>query len=182
MKADKQEESEGLVFRYTTDRRSRRLTWIVGILVVVVAVCFYFVAGTAYLSAGFLTCAVALILLFVLSIPRYIRVSPEAFEIHCVVELTTIHMTDIKSVKRVWLEDMRPVWPLLGSYGFGGYFGYYLDCKNWEIVKLYASQWDHFVMIEDIYEDKYIVSCDRPDELIDAIRGNMVVNTEEKLS
>lgn len=151
----------------------------VAVLVVAVTAGFFVVAGTAYLPAWFLTFAAALILLYILSIPRFVRVTRDAFEIHCIVELTTIHMTDIKAVRRVWVEDMRAVWPLLGSYGFGGYFGYYLDFKSWEIVKIYAREWGNFVLVEDIYEDKYIVSCDHPDELIEAVRQNRAAWVEE---
>lgn len=57
--------------------------------------------------------------------------------------------------------------PLIGSYGFGGYYGYWFHLSDWEICKVYATERKQLVLIEDIYEDIYIVSCTDPDRLIE---------------
>lgn len=55
---------------------------------------------------------------------------------------------------------------MLGSYGFWGYYGYYFSFREWTLYKVYAAERNNLVLIEDIYEDTYIVSCDDPDGLI----------------
>lgn len=154
-------------FNYRTDRRSKRITWAVVILAILAtayASYYYFNIG-AYYPAWFVTFLLAVAALYILSIPRSIRLTDEALEIHCIVELVTVKLEDIESVSLV--ENDRPhLFLLLGSYGFFGYYGYYLDYRNWEIVKVYASQWKNFLEVEDIYEQRYIISCEDPHELL----------------
>ena len=69
-------------------------------------------------------------------------------------------------IRRIEPDEFRRLWPLLGSYGFWGYFGYYFSFREWTLYKVYAAERNNLVLIEDIYEDTYIVSCDDPDGLI----------------
>ncbi len=158
------------IFKYKFDRRSKRITTIVIVAVVAVFCVILWLFGVGgYLSAWFLFFVLAVAALYILSIPRYVKVDDEAVEIHCVVELTRIHIGDVKSVARLDADAMRYVFPLLGSYGFFGYYGYYYDLKEWQTIKIYAKRWDDFVQIEDIYEQKYVVSCPDPQQLVDAV-------------
>ncbi len=157
-------------FRYRPDKRARRITWCVIILVAMAAggmVYAWFGTG-AYFSAWFISMAVAVAALYILSIPRKIYVSDEALEIHCVVELTSIELEDIHSIQRCDNQDTGLIL-LIGSYGFFGYYGYFLDRRKWEIVKVYASEWNNLVEIEDVYEQRYIVSCSDPAALISSV-------------
>lgn len=157
-------------FDYRFDKRSKRITWVTisaVALVIAYGTYRYFDIG-AYYPAWFLTFALAVGALYILSIPRSLRITDEALEIHCIVELTTIKLEDIRSVRRI-ANRRTGLWLLLGSYGFFGYYGYYLDWRAWQIVKMYASQWDNFVEIEDIYEQRYIVSCQDPDDFVKAL-------------
>jgi len=104
--------------------------------------------------------------LCILSVPRYILVGEGAVEIHCVLELTTIRYEDLVSVRRVRRSEMKYCFPLFGSYGFFGYYGYYYNLRYWDMVRVYAGSWSRFVEIEDIYEQKYIISCTDPDAFI----------------
>lgn len=161
-----------LKIKYKRDRLSRRITTVV-IALVVLAVAYatyYFLHAGGYYPAWLTTFVLAVAALYILSIPRNIQLTDEALEIHCVVELSTIKRDNIRSAKMV--EGDHPhIFPLLGSYGFFGYYGYYLDYRRWEIVKLYASEWCNFVEIEDIYEQRYIISCSRAEELLERING-----------
>lgn len=127
---------------------------------------FHFVLGGDYLPAWGLFFVVCIITLYILSIPRYILLDDAALEIHCIVDLTRIHIEDIELIRRIERSEFRRLWPLLGSYGFWGYYGYYFSFREWTLYKVYAAERNNLVLIEDIYEDTYIVSCDDPDGLI----------------
>lgn len=153
-------------FKYKLDRRSRRITWCIAIVVILLFTGFHFLWGADYLPAwiiGFIICVIAL---YILSIPRFISVSDDALEVHCVIELTRIHIEDVEIVKHIDRHYFNKLIPLIGSYGFGGYYGYYFNFNEWNICKVYAAERKNLVLIEDIYEDLYIVSCSDPDALV----------------
>lgn len=156
-------------FRYRLDKRSRTVTWVTltGIILVFGALS-WFTFGE-YLPAWFISIAMAVIGLSILSIPRSIRVTEQAVEIRCVVEITHIPYDHVKCVRRIGRTELGRILPLFASPGFFGYFGWWLDARNWDIIKVYASSWHGLVMIEDIYEQRYLVSSDRADELVESI-------------
>lgn len=166
-------------FTYKRDKRVRRLTLIeCGVLVVCLLLALFF--GSSYLQAWIYSVIIAVTALYVLSIPRYIKVDDENFEIHCLVEMTRIDIRDIASIREVERREyMRGVLPLLGSYGFFGYYGYYFDFRRWETIKVYASELNHLVEIEDIYEQKYLVSCRDAAQLIETTMQAQLARTEE---
>lgn len=155
-------------YNYKLDKRSRRITSALMAIVVLVGVSllFRFMNTGTYIPAWFLSIVIAVLALFVLSIPRFIRITDTDLEIHCFVELTRLPVGNIKGVKRIDNSSMRRCIPILGSYGFCGYYGYFFNLSEWEMVKVYASKWSDFIEIEDIYEQKYIVNCDQPDEFV----------------
>ena len=153
-------------YKYILDERCKRLTIIFAVIIVGLGLVAYFFSPGNYLSAWYIAFALAILALLVLSIPRFIKIDGNSLEIHCIVELTQIKMEDIKSVRKIDRGRMKYCFPLLGSYGFFGYYGYYFNLSEMNLVKVYASKWDDFVMIEDIYDNIYIVNCDRSDELV----------------
>lgn len=154
-------------FKYSLDRRSKRITWGIIVLIVGLAVVFHFVWGTSYIPAWFLLFLLCIITLYILSFPRYLTIDDDALQIHCIVELTRIHVEEIEKIRRIDRDYFRRMIPLIGSYGFGGYYGYWFHLSDWEICKVYATERKQLVLIEDIYEDIYIVSCTDPDRLIE---------------
>lgn len=157
-------------FKYSGfDPRSRRITWIVASLFLLVLGGTMLFGETNYLTAWLFFIVLALAGFCILSVPRFVRVGAQALEIHCVVEMTTIELIDIKSAREVPREDMRRTIPILGIFGFFGYYGYYYDLLRLDMIKLYATEWNNFVEIEDIYEDKYVISCDNPQEFIEVL-------------
>lgn len=154
-------------FKYSLDRRSKRITWGIIVLIVGLAVVFHFVWGTSYIPAWFLLFLLCIITLYILSFPRYLTIDDEALQIHCIVELTRIHVEEIEKIHRIDRDYFRRMIPLIGSYGFGGYYGYWFHLSDWEICKVYTTERKQLVLIEDIYEDIYIVSCTDPDRLIE---------------
>ena len=135
-------------YRYRLDRRGRRITAAVTTLLVTAFVAFHFVWGANYLPAWMLFLLLCVVLLYILSIPRYVSLDDTSIDIHCIVDLTRIHLEDVELIRRIEPDEFRRLWPLLGSY------------------KVYASERNNLVLIEDIYEDTFIISCEQADELI----------------
>jgi hypothetical protein len=159
-------------FIYRLDRRTRRLTWIwVGALAAVVGVLALF-SRSGYFPIWFLFFLATIALLYILSIPRRIRVTEAALEIHCVVELTSIALEDIASIRKMEPEEMTFSMPLLGSYGFFGYYGWYYNFSEFSLFKVYCSQWKDFVRIDDIYETTYVINCADAEKLIEKLTMN----------
>lgn len=155
-----------MVVYYKIDKKTKCLSWIITAVVAAVVVAVWFFVGDDYLRAWVIAMLAAVTLLYALSIPRKVKIADGWLEIKCTVELTRIAVEDIKSIRRVEKSEVRPIIPLLGSYGFWGYYGYYADMQNWDVIKVYATEWNDLVMIEDIYETKFLISCRRADELI----------------
>lgn len=161
-----------ITFKYERDRRCRRITgYSVGVLLLLF-IGVILLAGHRYFPAWVIFFILSILALEVLSIPRFIALDDDKLEIHCVLDMTRIHVEDIESIRKVGPEMFKKLTPLLGSYGFGGYFGYYFDFSSWSFYKLYATERKRLVLIEDIYEDSYLVSCVDPDTLVSqAIRA-----------
>ncbi len=156
---------------YRLDRRTRRTSLIISLVLALAFAALFFLVRDGYLRAWLIAMLLSVVVLYVLSIPRYISLGDGLLEIHCIVELTRIRVDDIVSIRRVTRDEIRPLL-LLGSYGFFGYYGYYVDLRIWETLKIYATEWENLVMIEDIYETRYLVSCRKADDLIAAVSSS----------
>lgn len=156
-------------FRFRLDKRAKWLTAIALLLIGGGVGWLFYSSGGSYLPAWFTTVVVALLLLAALSIPRFMRVSPHSVEIHCVMELIKIPIRDIRHVRFIERGQMKFCVPIWGVYGIGGYYGYYFNLREKKVFRMCASQWRNFVLIEDIYEETYIVSSDDPAAFVAAI-------------
>ncbi len=163
------------VFKYgKMDKRARQTTILsIVALAAILSVVWYFWGEGGYAMAWFISLAVAVTALFVLSIPRSIEITPAALDIKCIVEITHIPLRDIRGIRRVEAVDMKKMVCLLGSPGFFGYFGIYLDVKRMEFVRLYCNEWDNFVEITDIYEKRFYVSTPESDRLIRTLSSSV---------
>ena len=159
-------------FEYKTDRRTVIRTVLLCVLFVVIAVALVFLYKGGYLSAWFTSVIIALVALMTLSIPRRIVLLDHTLEIQCILDITEINIREIASVRRVDRRRMRWIVPLLGGIGFFGYYGKYFDLKEFDTVNMYASEWNNFVEITDIYDSRTYVSCREADELIAATYAN----------
>ncbi len=150
------------------DRRARRITVVAFALIgIAVFLLWYFWGEGGYVMAWTVSFLMAVLTLYVLSVPRDIKVGEDVLEIRCVLDITRLPAAEIKYVRRVEREEMRWVFVLAGSFGFFGYFGIFFDIRNRETVRLYCREWNNFVEFTDIYGKRYIVSCPRVDELMD---------------
>lgn len=153
-------------FKYRLDRRSKRITRGIALLVMIVFVVLHFLWEGNYFPAWFIAIALGLIALVVLSIPRYLIVNDDFVDIRCVVELTRIPVENIEEIRRVHDTKFKDLTLLIGSYGFGGFFGYYFNVGEWSMYKVYLSERKNLVLMKDLYENTFLVSCAEPEEFV----------------
>ncbi len=163
----------GIRFKFRLDRMSRIVTWSVAGGVVTTGALLWWLSPGEYLPVWFASIALAVVAVALLSVPRSIRITSGAVEIRCLVEITHIPYNYIRSVRRITKGELSPLVPVFASPGFFGYFGYWLEVQSWDFVKVYATSWRDLVVIEDIYEQRYVVSSGDPDGLCEQISQRM---------
>lgn len=161
-----QEQTISISFKYVKSKFCRYVTFFAMLAVIGLFVFLFLSSSGTYLSAWYLSIALAILLLYLISFPTYIKLGADMMEIHGMLEITPIHYADIKRAYKIKRYRLKSVYPLVGSYGFGGFFGYYFDFKQFRIVYMYATRLSNLIAIDDIYNDKYIISCEDPDLFI----------------
>ncbi len=156
-------------FSFTFNRRAKIHTAVTFIAVTIIAVIIYHLYTGGFFSAWFISVVGALAALMILSIPRRIVLFNDRLEIQCVCDITEIEFREIASIRKVSRKDMRWIVRVFGAAGFFGYYGKFFDFKEVDIVTVYASEWDNFVEITDIYDSRIYVSCREADLLISTI-------------
>lgn len=156
-------------YRYKTDYKTRYLTAIHFLVFILGAVVLFLFFDGGYFLAWFISIMVAIIALMALSIPRKIIVGEQGIDICCISDYTYIPFNEIASVREVTNREMKSIIPIFASMGFFGYYGIFLNVKAMDFVKIYASKWGDFIEITDIYEDKYYISCDNHEQLVEKI-------------
>ncbi|MEE1099806.1 MAG: PH domain-containing protein [Alistipes sp.] len=150
--------------------RFSRKVWIYSMVYllgfILLAIALYFLYEGDYISAWFSSSIIALLLLLSLSIPRKVVLGERTLRIYCLMDLTELEFKEIASVRRVANREMKGFVPLFAGFGFFGYYGHYLDVIQVERVLIYASEWDNFVEITDIYERRIYLSCTEADDLV----------------
>lgn len=131
----------------------------------------YILYTGGFFSAWFVSVVVAIMTLMILSIPRRIAIIEKKMEIQCVFDITQIDITQIERIRKVNARKLRWAMLLIGSHGFFGYYGKYLDLKEFETITIYASEWNNFVEIVDIYDSRTYISCREADALIALVRA-----------
>lgn len=154
------------IYKYRFDRHTIYWSIIYLVVFILLGIALYFLYEGGYLSAWFTSFIVALIALMSLSIPRKIVITDEWVEICCLLDITEIRREEIASIRRVDKKQLKWIIPLFGGCGFFGYYGHFFDLRHFERVKIYASEWNNFVEIIDIYEERLYVSCSDPDKLV----------------
>jgi hypothetical protein len=160
-------------FKFRLDKTCRIVTWSVAGGVAAAGALLWWLSPGEYLPVWFAGIVLAVGGLALLSAPRSIRLRSDAVEIRCVVEITHIPYHHIRSVKLVERSALGLLVPVFASPGFLGWYGYWLAPATWDFFKIYATSWQGLVMIEDVYEQRYVVSSDRPRELCRSIEVNI---------
>lgn len=156
-------------FRYNTDRKTIVKSVLFLLLIVAGAVLLYVLYTGGAFSAWFLSAVLAVLALMVLSIPQRIVLLDDTLEIQCISDITEINIREIASVRKVERRDMRWIILLFGASGFFGYYGKFFDLKEFDVVTIYASEWNNFVEITDIYDTRTYISCREADEFIKTV-------------
>lgn len=141
----------------------------------VCAVLWLTAGGAFYLAAWVTMMVVALVALCLLSVPRRIIVGEESVELRCLVETTYIPLGSIVDVEVVG-KGLRGKFPLLGIYGFWGYYGRFYGSRH--IYKVYATRREGCVAIHTT-KHRYMVSCSAPEMLRGMILDAKRRNTKE---
>ena len=167
-------------FSYKFNRRTKVHTTITLIFIAIIAFALYKLYIGGFFSAWFLSVMAALAALMILSIPRRIVLLNDRVEIQCIFDVTEFNIHEIASIRKVSTKDMRWVIRIFGAAGFFGYYGKFIDLKEFDIVTIYASEWDNFVEITDIYDSRTYVSCHEADNLINTIMQAKELCQEEQ--
>ncbi len=154
------------IYKYKRPKRVFAITIIHVAVLSALSVLIGFLYAGGYFSAWFISIVIAFMALMALSIPRRITLDDEFLTILCLLEIVDIPTSEIVSVRRVDSSESRWMIPILGSKGFFGYFGYYLDLSSFDRVRFYATDWNNLIEIVDIYDDRYYVSCRNTNEFI----------------
>ncbi|MFI3303361.1 MAG: PH domain-containing protein [Rikenellaceae bacterium] len=145
---------------------------IIAFVIVGLFIYAFYVGG--FFSAWFISFVVALIILMVLSVPRYVEVDDRQLSIVCVLDRTDIKIDRIISIKKVSPRKIRWVLPVFGGCGFLGYYGHFFDFRHFTKVVIYATEWRYLVEITDAYEDLYYISCRDRDRLVAEIKEKQI--------
>lgn len=163
-------------FPYRLSRFCRWTTLAVSVLFAAVFIYLLRSSSGTYLSAWFLSLTIAVAALFVISFPRNIVVTDTDLVIYGILEATYISLGDIKRIHTVSRRRIRMVIPVIGSYGFGGYYGYYFDLQKLRMIRLFATRLSGLVMVQTIYDDRILLSCEAASELIALVKSRMKDN------
>ncbi|MDE7356408.1 MAG: hypothetical protein K2N21_06550 [Rikenellaceae bacterium] len=167
-------------------RLSRTCRWMTAFTSILFAALFFYMLNSSsgtYLSAWFLSFIIAVALLFIISFPRNIVVTDTDLVVYGILEATYISLGDIKRMHRVPRRRLRMVIPVIGSFGFGGYYGYYFDLRNLHVIRLFATRLSGLVMVHTIYNDCILLSCEAADKLIALVKertGNNMLDAPVK--
>lgn len=156
-------------FRYTTDNKTLYRTAIHFFVFVAIATALFILVDGSYILAWFISIVIAVIALMALSIPRSVVLNEQGVDICCISDYTHIPYNEIAAIRSVETKELKFMVPIFAASGFFGYYGNFLDIKAMDFVKIYAAKWDNFIEITDIYEDKYYISCDNREELIERV-------------
>ena len=170
------------IYKYKLGKRVIYSSVLYILLVAGLSVLLAFVYEGGYISAWFISIIVAILALMALSIPRRVVIDNEGIEIQCIAEDTTLAYEDIANIRKVEKYEMNTCIPIFGAVGFFGHYGRFLNLQTMEFIHISSSRWDKFVEITDIDGNKYYISCEERDDIIERV-GEFVKphDTQENL-
>ena len=116
-------------YKYRFDRRTLYWTALYVVVYIGLGYGLYRLYAGEYLSAWFISCVGALLILMALSIPRKLVVTDASLEIRCLLDITELRRDEIVGARRVEADEMRWLLPLFGGCGFFGYYGHFFDLR-----------------------------------------------------
>jgi hypothetical protein len=73
------------------------------------------------------------------------------------------------TIRKVEKREMSACLPLVGAMGFFGHYGRFLNLRTMKIIYIYASRWGKFVEITDVDGDRYYISCEEADDIVERV-------------
>lgn len=166
------------LYKYRIDRRTLYWTALYVVVYIGLGWGLYLLYEGEYLSAWFISCIGALLILMALSIPRKLVLTDEKLEIRCLLDITELQRDEIAGARRVQPDEMKWLVPLFGGCGFFGYYGHFFDLRHFDRILIYASEWRNLVEVMTVYEDRIWVSCQQADELVDLLNAALPAGAE----
>lgn len=157
------------IYKYRLGRRVLYISILYLVVAAAIATLLAFIFQGGYISAWFISLIVAVIALMILSIPRRVVVDDEGIEIQCIAEDTTLSYDDIADIRKVEKREMNACIPIFGAMGFFGHYGHFFNLRKMELIHIYASRWGKFVEITDIGGDKYYISCEERNDMVERV-------------
>ena len=157
------------VYKYRFGRNIPYTSTLYLLAVVGLSVLLTLVYEGGYISAWFISLILAVLALMILSIPRRVVVDEEGIELQCIAEDTTFTYEDIAHIRKVQKREMNSCLPIFAAVGFFGHYGRFLNLRTMEFIYIYASRWDNFVEITDVDGNKYYISCEESDDIIERV-------------
>lgn len=152
-----------------------RVWWIsIVTLLVMGGVCWWLFAtadGAYYLAVWVTMILVALVAFALLSVPRCIVLGEGVLELRCLVETTYIPLESIEEVTVVE-GGLRGRFPLVGCYGFWGYYGLWLNVRSRRVERVYATRRKGCVALK-AGGRRYVVSCVAPEMLREMVASRV---------
>ncbi|MFI3318748.1 MAG: PH domain-containing protein [Rikenellaceae bacterium] len=161
-------------YKFTTDRRTYFWSAVYIVMLSLAVVILSLLHGSSYLMAWVISIFIAIYLLMWISAPRRMVVDRRRIMIYSVLDAVNISIDDVLYVRKASPRRLRWLMPIYGACGFLGYYGYFFNVKSLEIVKLYATEWHHFVEIVDVHERRHYISCRQRDEFISQVERAML--------
>lgn len=160
-------------FKYKMSRYCKYVTIIMFIIIAVIALALLLVSSGTYLSAWFISIAIAVLMLFIISFPVKLVITDNDLEIHSVLEVIKIPLIDITRVQAVDRYRIKRHFAIFGSYGFGGFFGYYVDLIHFRVIRMAATKLTNLIMIQTLFNQRYIINCEYKDVFIEILRARI---------
>jgi len=132
--------------------------------------------GAYYLAAWTTMTGVTLGVLCLLSTPWRIVLSDEVLELRCLLDVSYISLHSVVDVEVLDEERLGRRVPLVGCYGFWGYYGRFLDLRTRKVCRVYATRRKGCVAIHTSRR-RYVVSCRTPEML-----RSMILNAKSRTS
>lgn len=114
----------------------------------------------------------AVLMLAIISAPVAMFISEEKIEIHAVLEVIEIEVKNIKKITPINKSyAIKYFIPLITTYGFFGFSGYYFDIPRLKIIRLVCTSKQNLLMIECVDDKNIVISATNQSEVIELINN-----------
>lgn len=165
---------------FTKSRYVRVYTNIILTSILFITVILLILSSGNFLSGWFAVTSCIVITLIFISAPKHFVTYKDKIVVQCMVESVVVKIENIEQVRELSDVKITNYIPLYTSFGFLGYFGFYIDYKNgWQLVHMLCTNFDNCIEITTKNKKKYLVSVSMPQELKEMLEEGS--NTPENI-